>query len=426
MGSRIAVGLMTLAALACGTALERSPGEGTWVGTITSDGDVTTVVNESGSVWGGTARLVEELSIGVETGEDPYMFGRVRGIAAGNDLLYVLDAQVPTIRVFESDGSYLHSVGQAGQGPGEFERPHAIEVGPRGRIYVQDANERRILVFEPDGRVAGPLHVDEPLSGFHLISASDGRLFADVALGPGAGPFDRAYGVATIDPSEGAQVTYREVPDFGWTRTLVTTENRGGGSFAGPVPFAPNLVWTVLSTGDIAAGVADEFRFELLRPGGAKTVVRKAWTPIPVVAEEGRWRALRTELQAQANQPDWTWNGPEVPGHKPAYDRFYADRSGRLWVIREGPGVRNPGCDWPSTIGEYFDFEPCWTAPQIVDVFDGDGRFLGEVAVPAGFSWFPRPYMRDNLVFASVEDEAGTVTVKRYRLVMPECSSAAC
>ncbi len=31
-----------------------------WVGTITIEGNVTTVVNESGSVWGGTARLVEE------------------------------------------------------------------------------------------------------------------------------------------------------------------------------------------------------------------------------------------------------------------------------------------------------------------------------------------------------------------------------
>ena len=39
--------------------------DGTWVGTITTEGNVTTVINEAGSVWGGAATLVEEASIGV-------------------------------------------------------------------------------------------------------------------------------------------------------------------------------------------------------------------------------------------------------------------------------------------------------------------------------------------------------------------------
>jgi hypothetical protein len=56
------------------------PADGPWHGTITSEGNVTTVVNESGSVWGGAERLVEEASIGVEVGADEYMFGRVAGV----------------------------------------------------------------------------------------------------------------------------------------------------------------------------------------------------------------------------------------------------------------------------------------------------------------------------------------------------------
>ena len=58
-----------------------SPSDGAWVGTITTEGHVTTVINESGSVWGGMAELVEELSIGVEAGPDEYLFGDVEGIA---------------------------------------------------------------------------------------------------------------------------------------------------------------------------------------------------------------------------------------------------------------------------------------------------------------------------------------------------------
>ena len=52
-------------AVACSPESPDSSGDGTWVGTITTEGNVTTVVNESGSVWGGTATLVEEASIGV-------------------------------------------------------------------------------------------------------------------------------------------------------------------------------------------------------------------------------------------------------------------------------------------------------------------------------------------------------------------------
>ena len=88
-------------AIACSPEAPEPDADGTWVGTITTEGNLTTVINESGSVWGGTARLVEEASIGVESGPQEYMLGRVRGLAASGDRIYVLDSTVPVIRVFD-------------------------------------------------------------------------------------------------------------------------------------------------------------------------------------------------------------------------------------------------------------------------------------------------------------------------------------
>ena len=65
--SIVAVSVVALAALACGPQESATDAGGSWVGTITTEGNVTTVVNESGSVWGGTARLVEEASIGARS-----------------------------------------------------------------------------------------------------------------------------------------------------------------------------------------------------------------------------------------------------------------------------------------------------------------------------------------------------------------------
>ena len=68
--------------------------DGTWVGTITTEGNVTTVINESRSVWGGTATLVEELSIGVEASKETYMVGQ--------------DASPPLLRVYGASGGELY------------------------------------------------------------------------------------------------------------------------------------------------------------------------------------------------------------------------------------------------------------------------------------------------------------------------------
>ena len=72
---RIVAALLVVAG--CTSPASDQSADGTWVGTITTEGNVTTVVNESGSVWDGAATLVEDLSIGVDLGEEYYMFARV-------------------------------------------------------------------------------------------------------------------------------------------------------------------------------------------------------------------------------------------------------------------------------------------------------------------------------------------------------------
>jgi hypothetical protein len=50
------------------------------------------------------------------------------------------------------------------------------------------------------------------------------------------------------------------------------------------------------------------------------------------------------------------------------------------------------------------------------DVFDNGGRFLGSVE---DLPHFNSPFMSGDTVVALAQDEAGTVMVKRYRLVLP-------
>ena len=114
----------------------------------------------------------------------------------------------------------------------------------------------------------------------------------------------------------------------------------------------------------------------------------------------------------------WVWNGPDVPTTKPAYKRLIPDRSGRIWVHRLGPGrsVSDCGTAHPDAAE---DATECWRDEMLLDVFGPEGRFLGGLKAPEGALFFPRPFIREDVVIAVVEDDAGTIMVKRYRLVLP-------
>ena len=74
-------------------------------------------------MWGGTATLVEEASIGVAAGADEYLFGRISSIYATDDRIYVVDSQVPAVRIYDHDGTFIRTVGRSGQGAPTSTRP---------------------------------------------------------------------------------------------------------------------------------------------------------------------------------------------------------------------------------------------------------------------------------------------------------------
>lgn len=93
-------------------------------------------------------RLVEELRIGAVEGDPRYMFAQLMGIdvdEAGR--IYTVDMQAKQVSVFDPDGSFVHSFGRAGSGPGEFRTPlmvtvlkHEIRVLDVGSIVRFDRN----------------------------------------------------------------------------------------------------------------------------------------------------------------------------------------------------------------------------------------------------------------------------------------------
>lgn len=65
--------------------------------------------------------------------------------------LYVCDARNHMVKVFDKDGKPLFSIGKKGTGNGEFNVPSYVALDRQGRIYVTDSFNGRVQIFDPDG-----------------------------------------------------------------------------------------------------------------------------------------------------------------------------------------------------------------------------------------------------------------------------------
>jgi DNA-binding beta-propeller fold protein YncE len=92
------------------------------------------------------------------------MFRQVTDIAwdaAGNT--YISDGYVNSrIAKADKDGVWLKSWGESGNQPGQLNTPHSIAVDAQNNVYVADRGNRRIQVFDADGKFLRQITIDVP------------------------------------------------------------------------------------------------------------------------------------------------------------------------------------------------------------------------------------------------------------------------
>jgi iron(III) transport system ATP-binding protein len=80
------------------------------------------------------------------------------------------------IQVFTKDGKFIRAFGSAGTGPGQFQRPSGL-AWHGGRVYIADAVNNRVHVYEDDGKYVGLLG-SLPLNlPYDIAMASDGAFY---------------------------------------------------------------------------------------------------------------------------------------------------------------------------------------------------------------------------------------------------------
>ena len=81
--------------------------------------------------------------------------------SAGN--IYITDGYINSrVAKYDKNGDWVKSWGERGTAPGQFNLPHSIAVDRNNNVYVGDRSNRRIQVFDTEGRFLRMFTIDVP------------------------------------------------------------------------------------------------------------------------------------------------------------------------------------------------------------------------------------------------------------------------
>ncbi|MFL9875362.1 peptidyl-alpha-hydroxyglycine alpha-amidating lyase family protein [Paraburkholderia megapolitana] len=116
---------------------------------------------------------------------EPGRFRQVTDVAwdvAGNT--YISDGYINSrVAKVDRDGNWIKSWGDRGTGPGQFHTPHSIALDAHDNIYVADRSNRRIQVFDTEGKFLRQFTIDVPVPADARPAIGNMPNEADIAAG---------------------------------------------------------------------------------------------------------------------------------------------------------------------------------------------------------------------------------------------------
>jgi len=360
------------------------------------------IVHTSASVWesGNPPWSVSSaplLQIGELEGSEENLFSSLVDVEFGEaGQIWVADAGINSIRIFDVEGSHMGTIGGEGEGPGEFRALEDLHRTRDGMMASQGARRpahvfhlsgalQRTVRFAPRADLAAPFLigvVEEDTANWAALShhpqGEEGRL----------GLYEVSEPIYA-DLMEGDSL--RDFGRFQAGRFVGVPGRRGTAYWQ---EYGPSLVMTTNPSGLSTCWSVDYSVFQYDARGQLNRILRRPWEPRPVSAEDrSAFEDSRLTFPEgrQPPPPILEFNRQVVeamvfPENHPPLDRMLGDADGNLWVQLHVPHREMLRGRYP----------PIPADSTVWDVFNQRGAWLGSISLPGRF--FVTSIGRDRLV----------------------------
>jgi hypothetical protein len=366
--------------------------------------------------------VYDGVTVGQLEGAPEYTFARINQVAvARNGSIYVMDSPfrgTHWLRVYDANGKHVRNIGRPGSGPGEYVELDGIGFLPDQRLLVLDGRLKRISVFAPGGAFITTWQAPTVIrnsSPPSLIIGPTGKIAVlhqppDNTL-PVLEVIDTR--VVMVLNKDGSLLESRKPPPTRGLKVVSKRESPRAVS-AMPIPYAPEGQWLWSPLGHFAvAPQTDRYSIDLLPVGKPALRITRSVITVPIPKGE------RDELMTVTQQRLDSWPGQQtqplaIPEVKPAVKSMMFDADGRLLVSVATPSERYEPSEERSRDGKVIP-QVRWRSPEHYDVFEPDGKYVGQFAVPHAVRRLT--FVRGDQVWAIVRDEFDVDYLKKYRIV---------
>ncbi len=275
---------------------------------------------------------------------DDVIFGGIStAVVDQNGRVFMADNTQHRVHIFNPDGSYLRSLGQQGQGPGEFASVTNLLIDNK-YLHVADHMQRRISVFDLSSLTfSHDLSLTPGQENTRSQTRGQGMMASGMATFPRqVNLFSDGNYLVTFTamggPGEGAQVVM--APDgktidtgrFEIKESGFLTSSRQGSSFGMfSIPdITPTTFISIPGTGKLFVNHSTKLEIQLFNEDGS--LIRTFSKPYKHHELKREQVIARVEAGSGSERLMAAMQRVDLPEEWPAVNRMIADKQNRVWV----------------------------------------------------------------------------------------------
>ncbi len=287
-----------------------------------------------------------------------------------HDNIFAVDIKEMNVKVYDSSGEYVRTIGRKGQGPGELNIPAGILITPDNQLLILDIINRRMSYFTLEGEFIRNVSIADKTSLANPVMDDKGNMAAmELVL-------------------EGKQMFFYMRK---YDKDLKPLFDVNKVEFKNPLAGKMNLFDVIQinvfdSKGNLYFGDAKDYVIKVFDPEGKHfRTIEKKYNSTKITKED-----IQQMLDAIPNVTGVNLKEMlEFPKYYPAYESFTLDEEGRLFVRSYKKGKEK----------DVF----------FLDMFSTDGKYFSTLATKAN----PRVW-KNGKMYSIEENDDGIKVIKRY------------